>query len=407
MRLISRRPLGAAALMAFGVLAGADAPPPRPSPGPVRPTPRATATLERAWPDHPQWAAMLVDILQGSQLGPGDGWFKKAVARTRFTWDATRSALDKDGNGVISRAEFAGPDAEFARLDRDRDGSLGPADFDFSAHALAPSPGATLFYQADQNSDGKVSPEEFQALFRSLDPDQTGFLCQDDLRRAFAPPGPKPGGSASRASGPSRSILLKGLIRQEIGSLQPGPAPGEPAPGFTLRTADAKDEIDLAKLVGPRPVVLIFGNFSCGPFRSQAGNVEKLHLRYGDRANFLMVYVREAHPTDGWQMESNDRAGVSIRQPRSYDERAEVARSCGRSLEFGFPMVVDTLDDAVGARYSGMPARLYLIDRRGEVAYQSGRGPYGFKIPELEQSLLLLLDEERRNESRSAIPGPR
>ena len=32
--------------------------------------------------------------------------------------------------------------------------------------------------------------------------------------------------------------------------------------------------------------------------------------RYRDRATFLMVYVREAHPTDGWQMESNDRVGV-------------------------------------------------------------------------------------------------
>jgi len=388
------RPLATGTLLALaGLLAGADSPQPPP---PVRPVRRATAVLERIWPDHPEWVAMLADILQGSQLGPGEGWFKKGVARTRFTWDAARDALDKDGDGVISRAEFAGPD--FPRLDRDRDGVVTRADFDFSAHALAPSPGVMLFYQADQNFDGKVSAEEFQAVFRKLDPDRAGFLSQDDLRRLFAPPPASPTLAAARPAGPSRWTLLKGLFRQEIGSLHAGPDLGQVAPDFALRTADGKNEVRLSKLVGPKPLVLVFGNFTCGPFRGQGGNLEKLYLRYKDRAAFFMVYVREAHPTDGWQLDSNDRSSVTLRQPQTYDERVVVARACGRVLDFGFPMVVDDLDDAVGARYSGMPARLYLVDRRGEVAYKSGRGPFGFKPAELEQSLILLLDQDRRNE---------
>ena len=56
-------------------------------------------------------------------------------------------------------------------------------------------------------------------------------------------------------------------------------------------------------------------------------------------------------------------------------------------------MLVDTIDDTVGARYSGMPGRLYVIDREGKVAFKSGRGPYLFKPAELEQSLVLLLQE--------------
>ncbi len=109
--------------------------------------------LEKAWPDHTEWVAMLVDILQGSQLGPGDGWFKKAVAQTRFNWDSVKVKFDKDGDGSISRSEFAGKDGDFARLDRDRDGALTSADFDFSPHALTPSPGMSLFSMAD--ADGK------------------------------------------------------------------------------------------------------------------------------------------------------------------------------------------------------------------------------------------------------------
>jgi alkylhydroperoxidase family enzyme len=365
---------------------------------------RAVDALERALPDHPEWLAMFVDILQGSQLGPNDGWFRKAVAQTRYGWADARQRLDTDGDGAVARREFAGSDTDFARLDRDGDGVLNAGDFDFSAHALTPSPGMMLFYRTDRDGNGKITPEEMEGLFRSLDRDQTGFLAISDLQRAFTPPRGRP--SAGRTEGPSRWTLVKGLFQQEIGSLQPGPAPGEKAPEFLLKTADGAAEVALSQLIGPKPVVLIFGNFTCGPFRSRAGDVEKLYQRYKDRATFAMVYVREAHPTDGWSMESNDRVGVHLRQPRSYAERVEVAQTCGRTLGLGMPMLVDTLDDQVGARYSGMPSRLYLIDREGKVAYKSGRGPFGFKPDELEQSLLLMLEEQTAAGTRQGARVP-
>jgi len=336
---------------------------------------------------------MLVDILQGRQLGPGDGWFRTALGKTRYDWNATRQRLDRDGDGRIARAEFAGSDADFARLDRDHDGSLGAPDFDLSAHALTPSPGAMVFYAVDRDGNGKLTREELDAFFRSADSGGTGFLALADLQEALTPP-PRGKGSSGGPQGPSRLTLVRGLFRQEIGSLQPGPALGAPAPDFTLKTVDGKREITLSKQVGPKPVVLVFGNFTCGPFRSQAGNLEKLYRRYQDRATFLMVYVREAHPTDGWRMESNDRVEVSLPQPQSDAERIQVAQACSRRLELGMPMLVDTIHDVVGARYSGMPSRLYLLDHRGRIAYKSGRGPFGFKPAELEHSLILLLQDE-------------
>jgi alkylhydroperoxidase family enzyme len=63
------------------------------------------------------------------------------------------------------------------------------------------------------------------------------------------------------------------------------------------------------------------------------------------------------------------------------------------------------MDDRVGHAYSGMPDRLYLIDRDGRVAYQGGRGPFGFKPGELEQSLvMLLLDEAERGKGAARVP---
>jgi hypothetical protein len=337
---------------------------------------------------------MFADILQGSQLGPEDGWFKKAVAQTRYDWEATRSRLDADGDGSISPQEFAGPEADFTRLDRDSDGILTAPDFDFSAHALSPSPGMMLFYAADRDGNGKVTPEEFAGLYASFSGGQPGdFLALSDFQQALSMGSGARGSRAAGTGGPSKWTLIKGLFQQEIGSLQAGPAVGEQAPDFTLKTVDGDEEIQLSKLIGPKPVVLVFGNFTCGPFRSQAGNIEKLFLRYGDRANFAMVYVREAHPTDGWSMSSNERVGVHLPQPATYDERAKVAETCRRTLDLDLPMLVDTITDDVGARYSGMPSRLYLIDGSGQVVYKSGRGPFGFKPAELEQSLLFLLND--------------
>lgn len=93
-------------------------------------------------------------------------------------------------------------------------------------------------------------------------------------------------------------------------------------------------------------------------------------------------------------MTSNDKAGISIPQPRDEGERRRVAEKCCASLEISMPLLVDEIDDRVGHAYSGMPDRLYVIDREGRIAYKGGRGPFGFKPGEMEQSLVMLLLEE-------------
>jgi hypothetical protein len=375
------------------LLAAADEPktPPRDSTNEF--DPEVARALEESWPDRPEWVDMLADILQGSSMGPNSGWFRTAVTQTRFRWDWASKLFDRDADGRITRKEYPGPDADFARLDRDRDLALTETDFDFSQRTAAPSPGGILFARADRDGNAMVTKEEFDALFKSIDTGDRGFLSQHELLEALAAPSRSPGFSG-RSGGPSKATLVRGLFNQEIGSLQPGPKLEESAPDYTLKTNDGKAEITLSKLIGPRPIVLIFGNYTCGPFRTQAVNFEKLYQRYKDRATFVMVYVREAHPTDGWRMESNDRVGVSTRQPRTYEERVEVAQMCGRFVGLSFPMLVDTIDDRVGSTYSGMPGRFYLIDRAGKVAFKNGRGPFGFKPAELEHSLILLLQQE-------------
>ncbi len=111
---------------------------------------------------------------------------------------------------------------------------------------------------------------------------------------------------------------------------------------------------------------------------------------------FLGVYVREAHAADGWWPQAEGQTACDVLQPKTLEERAGVAQRCCQKLNITMPLLVDAMDDRVGHAYSGMPDRLYVIDRGGRVAYKGGRGPFGFRPLEMEQALaMLLLDEQQ------------
>jgi hypothetical protein len=101
-------------------------------------------------------------------------------------------------------------------------------------------------------------------------------------------------------------------------------------------------------------------------------------------------------------MTSNDEAGIEIKQPRETAERNAVAQRCCEALKISMTLIVDEMDDRVGHAYSGMPDRLYLIDREGRIAYKSGRGPFGNKPSELEQALVMLLLDSETTAAKTA-----
>lgn len=407
--------------LTFLLLAGLTAAEEPKSPPKVELTPEAQAAadeLTKTLPADSEAKRMLDDILKGAQLGPTDGWFALSKSASRYSWPTLTARFDTDKDGRITREELKLGEKDFQRLDRDSDGSLSERDFDWSEPTMGRSPANFVFGRGDQDGNGKVTAEEFAALFRQLGGEEEGFLSLDEIRDQLQPPTPPPAAkpaapgaapptapAARPADTPSPSTLVLGLQRQEIGSLQPGPAVESVAPDFTLKSLTG-DEVTLSREVGSgKPVVLIFGNFTCGPFRSQAGNIEKFAKRYEGRAKIFLVYVREAHPQDGWWMNSNRKIGIDPKQPQSDAERREIAQTCQRHLDLDVPFLVDNTDDKVGAQYSGMPNRLYLIDRQGQVAFKNARGPFGFKLRELEQALVLLLKETEGGKDVAGTPG--
>ena len=117
------------------------------------------------------------------------------------------------------------------------------------------------------------------------------------------------------------------------------------------------------------------------------GELEQLYDRHGDAVAFFIVYIREAHPEDGWVLADNRREEIALADPTSLDERAAAADACVMRLRTRIPVLLDDVDDAVALAYGGWPDRLYLIGRDGRVAFQSGRGPDGFKPEELARAI--------------------
>ncbi len=325
-------------------------------------------------------------------------------AQVRYGWEWLRQRCDRNGDGEITLAEFGGPREWFEALDKDRDGVLTKDDFDWAAGSplsTAQGKAANLFARIDRDGNGRASPEEWKLWFDSL-AGSKGYVGQDDLIPLFLEPKRRPGKAPVTRS---RLSLICAYLAGDVGPLSDGPVLDELAPDFTLTTADGKGKLSLSQHRTKKPQVLVFGSFSCNRFRAQSGDVENVYRRYKDKVDFIAVYVREAHPTDGWALTFNERVGISFAQPRAFEDRRTVASTCCTSLKTTIPMVVDEIDDRAGIAYCGMPDRHYILDTKGRVAYKGGRGPFGYKPLEMEQALLLLLTAESQTEPKE-VPRP-
>ena len=117
------------------------------------------------------------------------------------------------------------------------------------------------------------------------------------------------------------------------------------------------------------------------------GELEELYDRHGAEVAFFIVYIREAHPEDGWVLEENREDEISLVDPTSLAERAEAAEACVLRQRTRIPVLLDDVDDEVALAYGGWPDRLYLIGADGRIAFQGGRGPDGFKPEELAAAI--------------------
>ncbi len=100
-----------------------------------------------------------------------------------------------------------------------------------------------------------------------------------------------------------------------------------------------------------------------------------------------LIYIREAHPTDGWATPKNQQDGINIANPTTEQKRAEIAATCTLKLGLSWPTLVDSMDDSTNKSYAAWPDRFYVVGTDGKIALKGGQGPAGFKANELEAFL--------------------
>jgi hypothetical protein len=125
--------------------------------------------------------------------------------------------------------------------------------------------------------------------------------------------------------------------------------------------------------------------------------LHELYEQYHEKVQFLSIYIREAHPIDGWWLGRRltrklfriyaPKASMRHYDPQSIEERRALAGECEIALQYGIRTYVDETDDRVNTTYAAWPTRLYLIGLDGRVVYAGGLGPYDFKPAKLKTAI--------------------
>ena len=121
--------------------------------------------------------------------------------------------------------------------------------------------------------------------------------------------------------------------------------------------------------------------------------LNEIAAQYGDQMDFYCVYIQEAHPDDGWQVDSNLRDDVIYDTPTSIDERADLAQTCVLRLNMAMPMLLDDMNDTVDTLYNGLPERLYVLDAGHKVVWKPVAGSPGFDPEAWADAIARFLEE--------------
>jgi len=177
-----------------------------------------------------------------------------------------------------------------------------------------------------------------------------------------------------------KQFLRSHIARDLASAFDRTPEPGERAPDFTARSLTG-DRVQLSDYRGQKNVVLVFGSATCPMTAGSARGLNELFHRYRDEdVEFLLVYVREAHPGD--EIPAHDSMAEKVRAAEILREQENVE----------FSVLVDDLRGSIHRRYGQLPNAAFLVDKSGRVAFRSLWAQAG-AVDEALQQLLRIQGE--------------
>uniref|UniRef100_A0A3B3CI01 Iodothyronine deiodinase n=1 Tax=Oryzias melastigma TaxID=30732 RepID=A0A3B3CI01_ORYME len=109
---------------------------------------------------------------------------------------------------------------------------------------------------------------------------------------------------------------------------------------------------------------------------------------FSDVADFLLVYIDEAHPSDGWVAPQMGPCSFSFRKHQNLEERMGAARQLIEhfSLPPQCQLVADCMDNNANVAYGVSNERVCIVHQR-KIAYLGGKGPFFYNLKEVRQWL--------------------
>ena len=96
--------------------------------------------------------------------------------------------------------------------------------------------------------------------------------------------------------------MMKNLWDHYILDMKKGALRGRKAPNPLLVDPSTGEEKQLLKAVDAQKLqVLAFGSYTCPVFRIKFGELQTLAEEFQGVADFSVIYIDEAHPSDGWK----------------------------------------------------------------------------------------------------------
>ncbi|MDX2504588.1 MAG: redoxin family protein [Gammaproteobacteria bacterium] len=136
------------------------------------------------------------------------------------------------------------------------------------------------------------------------------------------------------------------------------PKAGEPFPEFTLETTDG-NTISKQDFVNRKPLLLIFGSLTCPMTASAMPIIERLYGIFGDKVEFVMLNVREAHP------------GEYLPQPESVENKLENAHKLKQLYGIDWTVATDDIDGSLHRALDPKPNAAFLMSITGSVMFRS------------------------------------
>ena len=148
------------------------------------------------------------------------------------------------------------------------------------------------------------------------------------------------------------------LLFRDVRFRKDAARPGDLFPSFELITTNG-DRLDNGKVFRDKPVVFIFGSMTCPMTASAAPSVQELYDEFGDHVDFIMLYVREAHP------------GENYRQAESMEEKLEHARTLKEFYGIQWTVAADNLDGDLHRALDPKPNSAFLMNKEGTILFRS------------------------------------